>query len=330
MLIPTAGSLSLFRKGRQGITFALDQGEKVLLGLTSDSFAKGKRQESNIESYTVRKSALDQFLQEIGASERVKVIPIDTIFIPAQWKEKPIEAIIISKDAITGAVAINNKRQKEGKKQLEIIYCPIVTAQDGQPISSFRIRNGEINRKGEQYVNKQWGKERLYLPETMRKTLQKPLGKVIKHITRKPSHVITVGDVVTTYCNTHHITLTAAVIDFTVAREKKYTSVMQLGFSGNEKVVKVSNPAGSLTPELFTAVTEFFNNPIHGQTVILVDGEEDLSVLPILLRAPLGYTIYYGQPQEGMVEITVTEEVKNIAYNYVSSFVKAPLHTRGY
>lgn len=121
-----------------------------------------------------------------------------------------------------------------------------------------------------------------------------------------------------------------AVIDFTVAREKKYISTTEIGFTGKENVVHVSNPAGSLTPGLFTVVAQLFDNPIKRKTIILIDGEEDLVVLPILLRAPLGYTVYYGQPQEGMVEIVVTEKIKNTAYNYALSFVKAPLHTRGY
>jgi len=53
-----------------------------------------------------------------------------------------------------------------------------------------------------------------------------------------------------------------------------------------------------------------------------VDGEEDLAVLPVLLIAPLGFSIFYGQPNEGLVQVQVTEENKEQAYQFVNSFDK--------
>ena len=54
--------------------------------------------------------------------------------------------------------------------------------------------------------------------------------------------------------------------------------------------------------------------------VIKIDGEEDLSFLPVMLLSPLGFTVYYGQPNEGLVEVKVTEENKEKVYDLVSKF----------
>jgi hypothetical protein len=47
-------------------------------------------------------------------------------------------------------------------------------------------------------------------------------------------------------------------------------------------------------------------NLIH----LFVDGEEDLAAVVLQLLLPLGATIYYGQPNEGLVRWQVTEESK--------------------
>jgi hypothetical protein len=44
-----------------------------------------------------------------------------------------------------------------------------------------------------------------------------------------------------------------------------------------------------------------------------VTGEEDLAALPAMLAAPLGSTVVYGQPGEGMVRVAVTPEARRRA-----------------
>ncbi|MFC6769315.1 DUF359 domain-containing protein, partial [Natrinema soli] len=43
-------------------------------------------------------------------------------------------------------------------------------------------------------------------------------------------------------------------------------------------------------------------------TTILVDGEEDLVALPAIVAAPEGASVVYGQPDEGMVHVNVTDD----------------------
>ena len=44
---------------------------------------------------------------------------------------------------------------------------------------------------------------------------------------------------------------------------------------------------------------------------MLVDGEEDLLVLPVCLFAPENSVVMYGQPNEGLVVAEITDEVRD-------------------
>ena len=70
--------------------------------------------------------------------------------------------------------------------------------------------------------------------------------------------------------------------------------------------VSVDNPAGIITDELIKTLSEAFasEKPLR----IFVRGEEDLATLPVILMAPLDSVVLYGQPDEGVVFVKVTEE----------------------
>ena len=136
--------------------------------------------------------------------------------------------------------------------------------------------------------------------------------------------VVAVGDETVKFFNSLGFTSDISVVDFKVARKNVYTSFRELGFSKTPEFFKVQNPPGTLTPELFSIFKNSFNNNTKPR-LIFIEGEEDLSVLPAVLAAPLGWTIYYGQPGTGIVKILVDEKNKAKIHEIVASF-----NTRGY
>ena len=62
---------------------------------------------------------------------------------------------------------------------------------------------------------------------------------------------------------------------------------------------------------------------MEGRSVLIVDGEEDLAVIPFVLASPLGWTILYGQPNEGVVELVVTSETKQTVLQLLGLFSRA-------
>ncbi len=82
------------------------------------------------------------------------------------------------------------------------------------------------------------------------------------------------------------------------------------------KEVNVPNEAATINAKawlaLRTAVT------LKRRVAIVVEGEEDLLVLPLLAEMPLGSVIAYGQPHEGLVAVTVSEERRDWARGFLN------------
>jgi len=334
-LVLCGGTFDTLHKGhRIFLRFVLSQGKKVLLGLTTDAYVKRYKKESDmVASYQERKNSLESFLQTEKAFGRVEIAPIDTFMYPQQWETLPIEAIFVSSNTINGAKNINAARQKKGLPPFPIVTFPLETGEKGTAISSSRVRGGEINKEGREYVHPEWFSSTLVLPSSERKWFKKPFGVLYRDLKEVslllPNRIITVGDVVTRDFNNKGVKQKFSVIDFSVQRKKLYKDTTQLGFSGEEVILNAQNPPGHITKSLFTCIMQAFDYLSDDKRVIIiVEGEEDLAVLPIILAAPLGYSIFYGQPNEGVVRLDVTLETKSTAYTYLKRLV--PAYTRGY
>lgn len=327
------GTFDHLHKGhKEFLRFAISLSQKLLIGLTSDKYALTRNKSEGIESYKIRKQKLERFLKKEKVLERVLIAPIDSIFIPKVWEGLSVEAIVVSENTLPGAKEVNLKRKEQGKFSLNIEIYPMVKSQNNEYISSSKIRKGDLDREGKSYINPEWMRRKLFLGETLRSVLKKPLGLLLSkgfiYETVRVPYVITVGDVTTKVFNALSIGAYISVVDFKVARKRQFKNLKELGFSGREKIFKVKSPAGCLTPALFKAISNIFKSEKTNRRIVLqVEGEEDLSVLPLILAAPLGSVIFYGQPKEGVVKVEVSEKTKHVAYDLVDQF---RIGTRGH
>ena len=326
------GTFDHFHKGQKKLLRSgLSLSSKLVVGITSDKYIKNiKFKISNlklIQNYSYRKKAIEDFLEREGKG-KYEIVAIDDMF-GTTLSDVFIEAIVVSKETLKGARIINIKRKEKNLSPLEVIVQDSVLAQDGKPISSFRIRKGEVDREGKLYINPLWISQDLILPQELRVELRFPLGKLFKKIEdldSKNNFLITVGDETSKIFNKLSIHPNIAVIDYKVARKKKYKDLKELGFLGDQRIYEVKNPPGSISKELFKLIKNIFENITNkDQIIIQIDGEEDLSVLPLILAAPLGTSIFYGQAGEGIVEVHIDEETKAKIRFLLSRFI-----TRGY
>ena len=323
-LVVCGGTFDLFHKGhKKFINQILNKSDNVILGLTSDSFARSFKSENEIEKFKVRKKEVERFLDSIGARDRVNIVQINDIYGPLLTKSIHPQAIVVTSQTEKTAVEINQKRKEKQLSELEMIVLPMELAEDGKIISSTRIRNGEINRDGRLYLSPKWQNKKLILPLGMRSVLQRPMGEVLRKIPKgfDSSKIITIGDVTTQEFNRNNANQFLSIVDFLVQRQKKFNALSELGFTGSEETLKIKKPPGTINPELFKIVKKIFQAKNRKTKVILIKGEEDLSVLPVLLVAPLGFSIFYGQPGQGLVRVRVDEENKEKAYKLVDSFI---------
>ena len=61
----------------------------------------------------------------------------------------------------------------------------------------------------------------------------------------------------------------------------------------------------------------------HPPFTVLVDGEEDLAVIPLVIAAPDGAIVLYGQPRQGVVFRIVNSEAKYTARQFLSHFIRS-------
>ena len=68
------------------------------------------------------------------------------------------------------------------------------------------------------------------------------------------------------------------------------------------------NPAGEITQQSIDTIKKSLTS--DPPTRIIVDGEEDLLVIPACIFAPENCVVMYGQPNEGLVIVHVTNEIR--------------------
>jgi uncharacterized protein (UPF0218 family) len=82
------------------------------------------------------------------------------------------------------------------------------------------------------------------------------------------------------------------------------------------KEVHVQNPAASIDAEAWLLLRGAVT--LKRRMAVVVEGEEDLLVLPLLAEMPVGSVIAYGQPHEGLVVVTVSDERRDWARKFLS------------
>jgi uncharacterized protein (UPF0218 family) len=157
------------------------------------------------------------------------------------------------------------------------------------------------------------------LPEPERYLLKKPFGILypdLKNVLPLLSgkKVYAVGDVVTQRLLQNGIIPTLAVID-------KRSMRAPCGNIPEYQSHRFStyNPPGVITDELIRCIGQALRVE---PSVIIVEGEEDLAVIPVVLGAPEGGILLYGQPQEGVVLREITPEAKKEAEALLAHFIK--------
>ena len=168
----------------------------------------------------------------------------------------------------------------------------------------------------------------LTLPESLRDAFKEPLGPVTTDAaallegvdeTRErhgspdeaPPRLIAVGDVVTYHLREAGRVPDAALVDGKTEREAVSEEIASALSATEERRITAENPAAGLSAALLDALAEAL--AAAEPVTIEVTGEEDLAALPAMLAAPLGSTVVYGQPGEGMVRVAITPETRQKA-----------------
>ncbi len=145
--VATGGTFDHIHKGHVALlTRCFEVGERVVIGVTSDEFARkeGKRPD---QSYEERVAALESLIGKKFPGREHLVAKLDDFFGPGIASPE-IQAIVVSGETAQRVPIANSLRKAKGFAPLDVVVVDFVLADDSKPISSTRIRSGEIDTQG--------------------------------------------------------------------------------------------------------------------------------------------------------------------------------------
>ena len=152
------------------------------------------------------------------------------------------------------------------------------------------------------------------LPDSLRDQLKIPLGVLLpesqadktnieEHLSDNP-YLITVGDRTTEKMIEFGLIPSLQIIDGQEKRVKREAPKL-----ANATELSVDNPAAEITPQSIDIIKKALTMPPPVR--LTVNGEEDLLVIPVCIYAPENSIVLYGQPNEGLVIVKITPEIKS-------------------
>lgn len=165
----------------------------------------------------------------------------------------------------------------------------------------------------------------LVLTKKLRSVLKEPLGNLytsldeVKNSLSEYSYIISVGDVTTRNLIESHVYPRLGIIDNRIQRKDSDHEIEY-----NAIILNAENPPGTITKDLWETIDHAISSSSNSKEnfLIVVEGEEDLAVLPSILMAPENAVILYGQPNEGLVVVEVNK-VKKKAEELINEFEEA-------
>jgi pantetheine-phosphate adenylyltransferase len=145
--VATGGTFDQLHAGhRRLLESSFRLGAEVVIGLTSDEFA---RKEGKIpkNAYRRREAELNAYIKANFPGRRYSIAKLDDFFGPG-IANREVKALVASPETGKRVELANKLRAERGFPPLVLAVIDWVVAEDGQPISSTRIREGEIDEEG--------------------------------------------------------------------------------------------------------------------------------------------------------------------------------------
>lgn len=146
-VVATGGTFDEIHVGHIALlSKAFQAGRKVIIGVSSDEFAKKRGKRLN-HSFDQRVENLKKMIRKEFGNVSYEIARLDGDFGPAVTTGD-VGALVASSETQAKGRLLNEMRAKKGLKSVEVIAVALVKAEDGSPISSTRIRAGEIDSRG--------------------------------------------------------------------------------------------------------------------------------------------------------------------------------------
>lgn len=146
-LVAMGGTFDFIHKGHLTLlSEAFSRSSKVIIGLSSDDMAlrKGKILQND---YDQRQETLVKTIEEKFPNSEFEISKLNNDFGPAVLQTE-VQALVVSGETSNQGKILNHLRKQKNLPPVEIVVVPMVLAEDGDRISTTRIKNQEIDYDG--------------------------------------------------------------------------------------------------------------------------------------------------------------------------------------
>lgn len=179
-------------------------------------------------------------------------------------------------------------------------------------------------------------RSRAELPEALRADFAAPRGFVVAGDIRglvdgrRWARVACVGDYVSRLClGLSRVAPNLLIVDGRTRRAENLPldELVSAAVSRGYRLVRVENPAGSLSLEALEVVCDLLSDE-SSRALVIVDGEEDMLALACLHCAPPGSLVIYGIPGKGSalvpVDLSLSREAQTRLLRFQLSLAGRP------
>jgi pantetheine-phosphate adenylyltransferase len=146
--VAVGGTFDEFHRGHKVLLVkAFEIGEHVVIGLCTDAFVEKMGKPHTTASYEERLKELRAFLKALDLSDKAEIVPLNDPY-GITLTDTCIQTLVVSEETEKTALKINQKRSEAQLTPLTIVTISMVPAENCKPISTTRIREGEIDREG--------------------------------------------------------------------------------------------------------------------------------------------------------------------------------------
>ena len=147
MRVCIGGTFNVFHKGHRLLLHtAVDRAGPhgfLFIGIATGDLVRSK---PHLRSFDLRRQDVERYLSRLDKKPNVEIKPITDMFGPTL--EMDFDIIVVSPETRAAVNIINSERKERGLSLLSVVEIPYVMAEDGKPIQSSRIINGEIDTEG--------------------------------------------------------------------------------------------------------------------------------------------------------------------------------------
>src|SRR5579859_2284736 len=191
-VIGLGGTFDHFHAGhRFFLDFAASLSDNLGVGVATNTLTQNKMFADQIESYEVREQAVQKYFQHRKISGTT--FALNDIFGPT-LEGTQIEAIAVTETTKSGGEQINQERTKRGLAELPLYICKLLPDENGEGISSTRIREGAIDREGKVFAN--IFQKDIILSTKQRQFFQQKQGSIVPGPNSQHVFRYAVGDIV--------------------------------------------------------------------------------------------------------------------------------------